>query len=94
MCNESIRRDPRGKSVGSDMLGNATNKIKDTMMQIYDHIGKSLGAEMALSDAYHKFSTAFEQSVNNEDAMQGNRRKVPFPEQKYERLTSSSVVCA
>eukprot|EP00957_Ditylum_brightwellii_P137939 10516557-Ditylum_brightwellii.AAC.1 len=64
------------------------------MMQIYNHTGKRHAAEIALSDAYHKFSTALKLSVNIEDAMQGNRTKVAFPDQKYERLTSSSVVCA
>jgi hypothetical protein len=44
-------------------------------------------------ESRHKFSNALRSIVNNEAAMQGKWRTKPFPERKYERL-SSAVVCA
>lgn len=49
-------------------------------------------AELAAADDRYKFATAIEKHGNTEAAMQ-SWRKSPFPERKYERL-SSDVVCA
>jgi hypothetical protein len=49
--------------------------------------------DMEDDESRHKVSNALRSIVNNAAAMQGKWRTRPFPEQKYERL-SSDVVCA
>ena len=63
------------------------------MEKLYERTGKRHIAELQEADARHEFSIALQASDNQEAAFQGNWRKTPFPERKYDRL-SSNLICA
>jgi hypothetical protein len=93
MCDAAIQRDPDGLELGSGHLGWAASKIKKTMDEMYTNYGCKRRAEMEASEARLKYESILNNCGNREAAMQGKWRKHAFPERKYERLESSSVVC-
>lgn len=72
-------------------LSYAARKAKEAVLQSMERTGKRHKMEMDFADDQHKFALAV-RKANTEAAMQ-SWRKVPFPERKYEPL-SSDVVCA
>ena len=93
MCDAAIERDPDGKELGSGHLGWSANKIKKLMEEMYTNYGCKRRAEMELSEARLKYENILNNCGNREAAMQGRWRKHAFPERKYERLETSSVIC-
>jgi hypothetical protein len=61
-------------------------------LQAYERTGSKQISELSLADDVHKFHKAIENYNNSEPAMQ-SWRKEPFPERRYEKL-SSDVICA
>eukprot|EP00804_Cyclotella_cryptica_P023246 CCRYP_000433-RA/>CCRYP_000433-RA protein AED:0.02 eAED:0.02 QI:325/1/1/1/1/1/5/149/3140 len=93
MCDAAINRDPEGVELGSGHLGFAANKIKKVMEEMYTNYGCKRRSEMEASEARHKYESILKNCGNREAAMQGKWRKHAFPERKYERLETASVIC-
>lgn len=93
MCDAAIKRDPQGLELGSGHLAWAANKIKKLMEEMYTNYGCKRRSEMETSEARLKYENILNNSGNMEAAMQGKWRKNAYPERKYERLETSSVVC-
>lgn len=94
MCDAGIARDPlRGDCSRSGTLGHTVKKVKELLEQIFDRTGKKQMKELELADARHEFTILLKAQINKEAAFQGEWRKIPFPERKYERL-KSDVICA
>ena len=93
MCDAAMKRDPEGVNLGSGHLGFAAQKIKKVMDEMYTNYGCKRRAEMEASEARLKYENILNSCGNIEAAMQGKWRKQAFPERKYERLETSSVVC-
>jgi hypothetical protein len=94
MCDAAIERNPEdGNDLSSGHLGNSANKIKKLMDEMYTNYGCKRRAEMEGSEARLKYETILNNCGNREAAMQGKWRKQAFPERKYERLETSSVIC-
>ena len=94
MCDAAIQRNPEdGENLTSGHLGNSANKIKKLMDEMYTNYGCKRRAEMEASEARLKYEHILNNCGNKEAAMQGKWRKQAFPERKYERLQSSSVIC-
>jgi hypothetical protein len=93
MCDAATIRDPEGFSLGSGHLGWAANKVKKVMEEMYNRYGNKRRVEVEESEAREKYSKVLMSCGNMEAAMQGKWRTQAFPERKYERLESSSVIC-
>eukprot|EP00592_Proboscia_alata_P015835 CAMPEP_0194395344 /NCGR_PEP_ID=MMETSP0174-20130528/124369_1 /TAXON_ID=216777 /ORGANISM="Proboscia alata, Strain PI-D3" /LENGTH=861 /DNA_ID=CAMNT_0039191265 /DNA_START=1074 /DNA_END=3659 /DNA_ORIENTATION=- len=90
MCDAAIKRDPKGTSGGIGTLGHTGQKIKKQMEETLNKTGKKQMYEMEIEDAKTRFKHLA--AGNNEAAFQGQWRKTPFPERKYD-LLSSNVIC-
>ncbi|KAL7541614.1 hypothetical protein ACHAXR_011069, partial [Thalassiosira sp. AJA248-18] len=93
MCDAAMIRDPDGVAQGSGHLGWAAHKIKKTMEEIYSVYGYKRKLEVLESETRAKYDKVLMNCGNIEAAMQGKWRKEAFPERKYERLETSSVIC-
>ncbi len=93
MCDAAICRDPDGVYLGPGHLGWAANKIKKVMEEMYNTYGNKRRSEVEVSEARGKYDKVLMSCGNMEAAMQGKWRKQAFPERKYERLETSSVIC-
>eukprot|EP00571_Detonula_confervacea_P014493 CAMPEP_0172307760 /NCGR_PEP_ID=MMETSP1058-20130122/8537_1 /TAXON_ID=83371 /ORGANISM="Detonula confervacea, Strain CCMP 353" /LENGTH=3131 /DNA_ID=CAMNT_0013020015 /DNA_START=168 /DNA_END=9563 /DNA_ORIENTATION=+ len=93
MCDAAMIRDPDGISTGNGHLGWAASKIKKLMDEIYSTYGNKRRLEVEESEAREKYDKVLMDCANMEAAFQGNWRKEAFPERKYERLETSSVIC-
>jgi hypothetical protein len=93
MCDAAIIRDPEGISLGSGHLGWAANKIKKVMEEMYNTYGNKRRFEVEEREARGKYEMVLMSCGNMEAAMQGKWRQQAFPERKYERLETSSVIC-
>lgn len=93
MCDAALVRDPEGPSLGSGHLGWAAVKIKKMMEQMYLGYGFKRRLEVEENEARERYEKILLKSGNTEAAMQGKWRKEAFPERKYERLQTSSVIC-
>ena len=93
MCDAAIIRDPEGFSLGSGHLGWAANKVKKVMEEMYNAYGNKRRVEIEESEARERYLKVLMSCGNMEAAMQGKWRTQAFPERKYERLESSSVIC-
>ena len=93
MCDAAIIRDPEGVSLGSGHLGWHAKKIKNVMEEMYSTWGYKRKLEVELSEARTKYEKMLMSCGNMEAAMQGKWRKHAFPERKYERLETTSVIC-
>jgi hypothetical protein len=96
MCQAALqRRTP--EEIDEDMgqkgsLSYTVKKITEAVQQYVERCGTRHAHEMGMADDRHKFALAVAQKTNTEAAMQSWRCE-PYPERKYERL-SSDVVCA
>jgi hypothetical protein len=96
MCQAALaRRTP--EEIDEDMgqkgsLSYTVKKITEAVLQYVERCGTRHAQEMDMADDRHKFALAVTQKTNTEAAMQSWRCE-PYPERKYERL-SSDVVCA
>ena len=93
MCDAAICRDPVGISLGPGHLGWAANKIKKVMKEMYNTYGNKRRSEVEENEARGKYDQVLMSCGNMEAAVQGKWRKQAFPERKYERLETSSVIC-
>ncbi len=93
MCDAALVRDPEGPSLGSGHLGWAAIKVKKMMEQMYLGYGYKRRLEVEENEARERYKKILLNCGNAEAAMQGKWRKEAFPERKYERLQTSSVIC-
>ena len=93
MCEAAMLRDPDGLTLGSGHLGWAANKVKKMMEEIYNMYGSKRMLEVEESEARVRYDKVLANCGNMEAAMQGDWRTKAFPERKYERLETSSVIC-
>ncbi len=93
MCDAATIRDPEGASLGSGHLGFAAKKVKDLMEEMYKTYGVKRKLEMEESETRNKYKKVLSNCGNMEAAMQGKWRKTAFPERKYQRLETASVIC-
>lgn len=93
MCDAALDRDPEGPSLGSGHLGWAAIKVKKMMEQMYFGYGNRRRLEVEENEARERYEKTLLSCGNTEAAMQGKWRKEAFPERKYERLQTSSVIC-
>lgn len=93
MCDAAMIRDPDGASLGSGHLGFTAKKVKDLMEEMYKTYGVKRKLEMEESETRNKYKKVLINCGNIEAAMQGKWRKTAFPERKYQRLETASVIC-
>ena len=93
MCDAAIARDDSGGTGASGSLTYAANKLKEALLQSFERTGLKQLTELSVADDRHKFAIALQKIHNAEAAVQGSWRREPFPERKYEKLSSDSV-CA
>lgn len=93
MCDAAMIRDPDGASLGSGHLGFTAKKVKDLMEEMYKTYGVKRKLEMEESETRNKYKKVLINCGNMEAAMQGKWRKTAFPERKYQRLETASVIC-
>ena len=93
MCEAAMIRDPDGFDNGSGHLGWAAAKVKQMMEEVYDAYGSKRRLEVEESEARERYNKELANCGNMEAAVQGKWRREAFPERKYERLETSSVIC-
>ena len=93
MCDAALIRDPDGVSLGTGHLGFTAMKVKHLMEEMYNSYGIKRKLEMEESEMRHKYQKMLMNCGNTEAAMQGKWRKNAFPERKYQRLETASVIC-
>jgi hypothetical protein len=93
MCDAAMIRDPDGASLGTGHLGFTAKKVKELMEEMYNSYGVKRKLEVEESETRHKYQKVLINCGNMEAAMQGKWRKNAFPERKYQRLETASVIC-
>jgi len=93
MCDAAMIRDPEGASLGTGHLGFTAKKVKELMEEMYNTYGGKRKLEVEESEVRQKYKKVLINCGNMEAAMQGKWRKAAFPERKYQRLETASVIC-
>ncbi|KAL7554514.1 hypothetical protein ACHAWF_017971 [Thalassiosira exigua] len=93
MCDAATSRDPGGAAAGAGHLGWAAAKIRKLAEEIHAIYGTKRRSEVEESESQHRYEGILDNCGNSEAAMQGKWRREAFPERRYERLVSSSVIC-
>lgn len=93
MCDAAMLRDPDGASLGTGHLGFTAKKVKELLEEMYKTYGAKRRLEVEESETRHKYQKVLTNCGNMEAAMQGKWRKTAFPERKYQRLETASVIC-
>ena len=91
MYRNAMTRDTHPGEATPGTLRHASSKILNVMEQLCAKTGQRQRTETDKDEGYHKFQPLL--TDNYEPAMQGTWRKTAYPERRYQRLPSSSVLC-
>ena len=92
MTNAAISRDPGGMTSRAGTLGHTSRRIQDAMETMGGKVSFKQYIEMVSDDIHLRINHKLDKNKNA--AVQGEYRKPVFPERRYERITTSDILCS